>query len=120
PVIRGAYFPRDALDVMLAKTGYQYEFVNSRTVAIRVANAQSSDRNEGGSSPGTTAAARSPDNDAVGTPVLTEVIVTAQRRAERLRDVPISISVLEGAELDKATGSGITDAINRMPGVSAM
>lgn len=49
---------------------------------------------------------------------LEEVIVTAQRRAERLQDVPVSISVLGGAELDRSTGLGVTDALTRVPGVS--
>jgi iron complex outermembrane recepter protein len=50
---------------------------------------------------------------------LEEVIVTAQKRAERLQDVPIAISVLSGEDLDKSTVQGITEALNRIPGVAA-
>jgi outer membrane receptor protein involved in Fe transport len=46
-----------------------------------------------------------------------EVIVTAQRRAERLQDVPISMSVLEGEKLDASTASGITEILRTVPGV---
>lgn len=52
--------------------------------------------------------------------VIDQVFVTAQKRAERLQDVPISISVMEGASLDKSTEQGLTDALNRVPGVSAL
>ena len=48
-----------------------------------------------------------------------EVTVTAQKRAERLQDVPISISVVGGEDLDKSTFSGVTEALNTVPGVSA-
>lgn len=46
-----------------------------------------------------------------------EVIVTAQRRAENLQDVPITISVLSGQELDRSTFSGATDALRSIPGI---
>ncbi len=49
---------------------------------------------------------------------LEEVIVSAQKRNERLQDVPISVSVLAGVELDRATGEGITEALNSVPGVA--
>lgn len=49
---------------------------------------------------------------------LEEVIVTAQKREERLHDVPISVSVLTGADLDKSTVQGVADALNTVPGVA--
>ena len=48
-----------------------------------------------------------------------EVIVTAQKREERLAEVPISISVLSGEMLDKASIAGVTEALNRVPGLVA-
>jgi iron complex outermembrane receptor protein len=50
---------------------------------------------------------------------LEEVIVTSQKREERLKDVPISISVLGGNDLDRSTVSSVTEALNLIPGVSA-
>ena len=44
-------------------------------------------------------------------------MVSAQKREERLQDVPISISVLGGSELDKFTTEGLLDALGRVPGV---
>lgn len=49
---------------------------------------------------------------------LEEIIVTAQKREERLQDVPISISVLSGAGLDRSTVEGITEALSRVPGTA--
>lgn len=54
-----------------------------------------------------------------GRRAMEEVIVTAQKRAERLEDVPISISVLDGAELDRSTVQSAAEALNRVPGVAA-
>jgi len=49
---------------------------------------------------------------------LQEVIVTAQKRSERLQDVPISISVLGGKELDSSRFEGMTEALSAVPGVA--
>jgi len=51
---------------------------------------------------------------------LEEITVTAQKRKESLKDVPISISVLSGDQLDKSTVVGVTDALNTVPGVVAV
>ncbi len=49
---------------------------------------------------------------AAETPVLDEVVVTAQKRAQKLEDVPISLTALNGAKLEEAgitSISGIAD-----------
>ena len=63
-------------------------------------------------------AANSQESSQPGT--LEEVVVTAQKRAERLQDVPISISVLSGTDLDKSSVQGVTEALSTVPGVSVM
>lgn len=50
---------------------------------------------------------------------LEEVIVTAQRRQENLQDVPISISVLGGAQLDR-TNVSVIDELKRVPGIAGL
>jgi len=40
---------------------------------------------------------------------VSEVVVTAQRRTERLQDVPLAVSVVSNQSLDKANYSGLTD-----------
>lgn len=49
---------------------------------------------------------------------LEEVVVTAQKRAERLQNVPISISVLGGNGLNQSTFQGVSEALNSVPGVA--
>jgi iron complex outermembrane recepter protein len=50
---------------------------------------------------------------------LEEVVVTAQKRAERLQDVPISMSVLGGSALDGPFLRDATEALDTVPGVVA-
>ncbi len=49
---------------------------------------------------------------------LEEIIVTAQKREERLQDVPISLSVTTGADLDKSSIQSVSDALGLIPGVA--
>jgi outer membrane receptor protein involved in Fe transport len=49
---------------------------------------------------------------------LEEIVVTAQKREERLQDVPISISVTSGAYLDKSSIQSVSDALGLIPGVA--
>ena len=48
-----------------------------------------------------------------------EIVVTAQRRRERLQDVPVSISVLSGADLDSSNQS-VINKLDRIPGFAAV
>lgn len=56
-------------------------------------------------------------SDDSGSQRIEEVVVTAQRREERLESVPIAISVLGGDALDQSTAQGVTHALNSVPGV---
>lgn len=49
---------------------------------------------------------------------LQEVVVTAEKRAENLQNVPISMSVLGGKQLDQSTFQGVSDELMAVPGVS--
>jgi len=50
---------------------------------------------------------------------LEEIVVTAQKREQRLLDVPISISVLDGSDVDHSILQGLTETLNTVPGVAA-
>ena len=52
--------------------------------------------------------------------VLQEIVVTAQKRTENVQDVPISISVLNGAQLDESTVENLSDILNAVPGVTTI
>ncbi len=47
-----------------------------------------------------------------------EIVVTAQKRSERLQDVPISVAVLNSAELSRQGVVRFTDYASRVPGLS--
>jgi iron complex outermembrane recepter protein len=47
-----------------------------------------------------------------------EIIVTAQKRSETLKNVPISISVLNGNALTKSTAQGVIEELAKVPGVA--
>jgi iron complex outermembrane receptor protein len=49
---------------------------------------------------------------------LEEIVVTAQRREERLQDVPISITVVQGGVLDSSSSVSLFDALSNVPGVA--
>ena len=51
-------------------------------------------------------------------PELQEIVVTAQKREQRIQDVPISLSVMGGADLDKSTVQSVSDALGMVPGVA--
>ncbi len=55
-----------------------------------------------------TAATERGSNDDGESSALEVVVVTAQKRSERLQDVPISISVLSGADLDRSSIQGVS------------
>lgn len=49
---------------------------------------------------------------------LTEVVVTAQKRVERLQDVPLSVNSLTGAQLEQRGVKDLVDLASAVPGVS--
>lgn len=55
-----------------------------------------------------------------GDPSLEEVVVTAQKREESVQKVPISISVLNGAGLDRNTLPNMSAIFNTVPGVATL
>jgi iron complex outermembrane receptor protein len=55
---------------------------------------------------------------AADAPVLDEIVVTAQKREQRIQDVPISLSVMGGADLDKSSIQSVSDALSMVPGVA--
>ena len=57
-------------------------------------------------------------NDTAGGTSLEEIVVTAQKREERLQDVPIAISVMQGNLLDNSSSVSLFDALGNVPGVA--
>ena len=61
------------------------------------------------------AAADAPPANSTGE--LEEVIVTAQRRSERLVDVPISVATVSSSELERAGGTSLENVTKLVPGI---
>lgn len=67
---------------------------------------------------GSVAAAQTPATPAAQEDVLAEIIVTAQKRGERLQDVPKSIDVVSGATAEKLALTNFKDIQQLSPGLS--
>jgi iron complex outermembrane receptor protein len=49
---------------------------------------------------------------------LSDIIVTAQKRAERAQDIPMSITAISGRDIDRAGARDFTDLLRSIPGMS--
>lgn len=108
----------EALSQLLNGTGLTYRYLDEKTITILPVP----------SAPASTASPQNTTTGAVGRPEavsnderslsLEEVVVTAQKKAERLQDVPISIGVLSGQDLDRSSSRSVADVLNEMGGIS--
>jgi len=134
----GQFSAQEVLARLLANTGLKYEFVNAHTVRISSANASSvkeaADPDPNGSSSGNSQSAQ-PNESSATTPSVAseagrdeetkrseykveEVIVTAQKREERLQDVPVAMSVLDPQSLAAGGQNKLLDYFATVPGLS--
>jgi outer membrane receptor protein involved in Fe transport len=113
PAVLGTLSPRDALDRLLAGTNLTATEQAPGVIVVRERGAQV---DAAPVSAATVPAAADPEP---ASPVqLEEIVVTAQRRAERLQDVPISVMVYSQETMD-AQGTRTIDDISRLtPGVA--
>ena len=147
PRVSGTLTPEAALDLLLKGANLRFEFLDSQTVAVLPVRERPADSALKPMSYVNASSVQTPSTDSVvdnasgrksplssneagsdlqteasrGTEgaSLQEVVVTAQRRIERLQDVPISISVLGGETLDKSSAVSVTDSLSMIPGVVA-
>jgi len=93
---------QQALARMLRGTGLRFEYLTPHSIRILAAE------------PNPNVTSTSPTDDD-----LSEVIVTASRRDEHLRDVPITIEVLSSETLAKINATTFDDYVNYLPNVTA-
>jgi iron complex outermembrane recepter protein len=124
PAIRGNFDVRVALKKLLVGTDLEIASDDGAVITLRrrakaTKQSRNPDSTDAQQSTNTGGVNNKPQNadDRAGSDI-NEIVVTAQKRAERLQDVPISISVLGGSTLDKSTYFGIAEALNQVPGVS--
>lgn len=96
--------PQSAVRALLRRCRPITAFTSINTVLLgsMVAYAQS---------PATPAAAQAP------TPVLKEVVVTAQRRKQTVQDVPYNISVIDPRQIDESGATTLNDLTRDVPGL---
>lgn len=97
PAVSGEMSPDDALNRLLAATGLIVVSRQADTIVLGEPNS------------------RSARAEAM---VLEEVIVTAQKRVENVRDVPASISVLGGTQLENLHATNLLDYAAYVPGLA--
>ena len=126
--ITGPHTIREALKQLLGAAGLGYRVVGESSITI-VREPKTTHSTSGGAG-AETAAASYPTDTAAGASqgsvpegsvdnkaVLEEVIVTANKRSERLADVPMSAVVLSGEKLTESQASTLQDVVNRVPGL---
>ena len=123
----------EALTRILSGTGLTYRFLDAHTISImpagsaarsggRKAAAGSADGsplargNSAADPPGASLMSTATgDSQADTVPTLEEVVVTAEKRAQRLIDVPESVTAISGAELHQASIHSVLDLSYSVP-----
>lgn len=123
PAVMGPRVAARALSELLADSGLAYELVSDTTVLVKPRA-----KPDGGAAQGavelaqaseplrTTGVARG--GEAGRTRAIEEVVVTAQKREQALRDVPLSVQAFSGADLERAGIRDLAEVINFIPGAS--
>lgn len=124
PTVTGNLTPSAALARLLEGTSLTYEVLNERIVVIRDNSKMqkiSTEYSEVKPQPTRIAQAGTPRREAASADRqrdVEEVIVTAQKRSERLQDVPISIAVLGGDVVENASVTKVNDIGELVPNVA--
>lgn len=132
PAFSGMVTAEEALEQLLAGTRVRFKFVDEKTVSLMPARAtgkstvSANDPLEGAMRLAQADAAapseepqqgEEPGEDAGGAK-LEEIIVTATKRAESVRDVPLSITAIGKEEISRRGLQGMGDYLSAVPGVS--
>jgi len=108
PLLKGTYTPERALKILLQGSGLHARQIAGGALVIEKEGAGKS--RSGGQEP-------TKDNDAM---MQGEIIVTAQKRTERLQDVPMSISVISGDRLTATQSTTLQDIVDSVPGMQVV
>lgn len=116
PVI-GAMTSRQALDRLLSGSGMQWRDVGAGSVAVTPARSRSGGQAAPAGDVGQGPALSSSEDASDPPGGSSEIIVTAQRREQRTIDVPMSVSVLSGAQLSEQRLTNLLDISRTVPGM---
>lgn len=142
PAVTGAYTPEAALKMLLGSSNLQYRVLDSRTVSVVAGDASGvrpdtttqKQGEEGTASARYGGEVRVAQDGGVGETegqqekasmdgsksegALEEIVVTAQKREERLQDVPVPVTAVSAASLIDSNQMSIREYYNRIPGLS--
>ena len=135
----GEFTPEEALKKLLSGTGLTYKYLDEKTVMIvavaggagvmlepsgshptpdrRILLAQSISAPQPNQPQGAAVAAQSQDEPRKDDR-LEEIVVTATKRAERLQNVPVSITAETGVELEHRGATQLQDIVANTPGLN--
>jgi iron complex outermembrane receptor protein len=120
--IAGLHTIREALKQLLGVIGLGYRVVGDSSITIvKDAKATRSTPGDVGTQTAAASYEKSTAAESQDSPtdkaVLEEVVVTANKRSERLADVPMSAVVLSGQKLTESQANTLQDIVNRVPGL---
>jgi len=115
--VRGALTPDHALTLLLDGAGLVARPRSTGAVMIERGTAAQGIRESANPLAGRT---RGPTANAGTRTILSEVLVTAEKRSENLLDVPASISAIGGTELESLQVNTLSDLAGYTPGLSVM
>jgi iron complex outermembrane recepter protein len=124
--VRGEYTIQQVLTLLLGNSGLEFRFDGRNTVIVRppemastprmqttsLATSYQSDEAAPAGGGSASAAAAEPNG------VLQEIIVTAQKREERIQDVPMSITAFGERELERKGIASFQDYARMVPGLA--
>ena len=113
PGIAGTLTAEHALRQLLRSAGLTYKMTGANTVTVIRADRTQSPAPA--PPPARTQAPASPDPSA-----LTEIIVTAQKRSERLQDVPVPVTALSADTLSDSNQVRLQDYYASVPGLTVL
>lgn len=132
PAVTGSLTPEAALKKLLESSGFTYKFVDATTVTILDSKKARDKTQAGGADLSAAEAMRLAQSSGMQKVEgqsqkemadqaqldSQEIIVTATKRAERLQDVPMSIAVMSGEDLERRGAVGMQDYLRSIPGVT--
>lgn len=113
--LTGNFTREAAISHLLAHTNLDYRFINSKMVSVRLAD---SIEPPAPSDPRPSSKPPSVSYQVGSSSDLQEVLVTAQKREERLQDVPVPVSVVSADELNESNQARLQDYYAKIPGLS--
>ena len=125
--LSGAMTAQEALEKVLAGTGLTFRYLDEKTVTIVPLGTRTTESERAGSGlriaqadQGSAAGVAAPGTQpgALDSMKLEEIVVTAQKREERLQDVPVPVTVLNGEVLTQTNETRLQDFYTKIPGLA--